>query len=94
MNITNVNIKKVETEGKVKALASITLDNNFAIHEIRIVESNGKTFVSMPSKRNQNGEFKDIVHPTNNQTRKEIEEAVLSKYNDVMNGRYNGNRRY
>lgn len=83
MNITNVNIKKIEAEGRVKALASITIDDDFVIHEIRVVEGHDKTFVSMPSKRNANGEFKDIAHPINNKTRTQIEEIVLNKYREL-----------
>lgn len=93
MDITNINMKKVETEGRVKALASITIDDSFAIHDIKVVESNGRTFVAMPSKRNANGEFKDIAHPINNQTRSQLEEMILNKYNEVKNNRYDRNRR-
>lgn len=93
MDITNINMKKVESEGRVKALASITIDDSFAIHDIKVVESNGRTFVAMPSKRNANGEFKDIAHPINNQTRSQLEEMILNKYNEVKNNRYDRNRR-
>ena len=79
MNITSVNMKKVENEGRVKALASITIDDSFAIHDIKVVESNGRTFVAMPSKRNSNGEFKDIAHPINNETRAKLEEVIYEK---------------
>lgn len=93
MDITNVNMKKVEIEGRVKALASITIDDSFAIHDIKVVESNGRTFVAMPSKRNANGEFKDIAHPINNETRAILEQVILDKYKEVQNGRYDRNRR-
>lgn len=83
MNITNVNMKKVEAEGRVKALASITIDNEFVIHDIKVVKGQDKTFIAMPSKRNSNGEFKDIAHPINNQTRTQIEEAILNKYKEM-----------
>lgn len=85
MKITNVNMKKVETEGRVRALASITIDDNFVVHDIKVVESNGRTFIAMPSKRNANGEFKDIAHPINNKTRADVEEAILNKYNEIQN---------
>ena len=83
MNITNVNMRKVESEGRVKALASVTIDDDFVVHEIKVVESRGKTFIAMPSKRNANGEFKDIAHPINNQTRSQIEEVILNKYREM-----------
>ena len=93
MNITSVNMKKVENEGRVKALASITIDDSFAIHDIKVVESNGRTFVAMPSKRNSNGEFKDIAHPINNETRAKLEEVIYEKYNELQSGKYDRNRR-
>ena len=93
MNITSVNMKKVENEGRVKALASITIDDSFAIHDIKVVESNGRTFVAMPSKRNANGEFKDIAHPINNETRAKLEEVIYEKYNELQSGKYDRNRR-
>lgn len=83
MNITNVNMKKIDVEGRVKALASITIDDNFVVHDIKVVESQGKTFIAMPSKRTPNGEFKDIAHPINNQTRSQIEEIILNKYKEM-----------
>lgn len=88
MNITNINMKKIEAEGRVKALASITIDDDFVIHEIKVVKGQDKTFVAMPSKRNANGEFKDIAHPINNKTRTQIEEAILSKYKEIQNEKY------
>lgn len=88
MNITNINMKKIEAEGRVKALASITIDDDFVIHDIKVVKGQDKTFVAMPSKRNANGEFKDIAHPINNETRTQIEEAILSKYKEVQNEKY------
>lgn len=83
MNITNVNMKKIEAEGRVKALASITINNEFVIHDIKVVKGQDKTFIAMPSKRTPNGEFKDIAHPINNQTRTQIEEAILNKYKEM-----------
>lgn len=80
MNITNINMKKVQSEGRVKALASITIDDDFVIHDIKVVESHDKTFIAMPSKRLANGEFQDIAHPINNKTRNQIEELILKKY--------------
>jgi len=83
MNITKVNMRKVENEGRVKALASITIDDEFVVNDIKVVESLTKTFIAMPSKRNANGEFKDIAHPLNNLTRHQIEEAVFNKYKEL-----------
>lgn len=83
MKITSLNIRKIKSEGRVKALVSITLDDEFVIHDIRVVESIDKTFVAMPSRRKPNGEFKDIVHPINNETRNYMEELILDRYKEI-----------
>jgi stage V sporulation protein G len=82
MNITDVRIRLIENEktGKLKAAASITIDNAIAIHDIKVIEGNSGLFIAMPSRKDLNGEFKDICHPINQTARLEIETAVLSKY--------------
>ena len=85
MSITDVRIRPVEREdSKVKAIASITIDNEFVVHDVKIVESGKGLFVAMPSKKDGNGEYKDIAHPINTATRKHIQEAVLAKYEEVI----------
>ena len=84
MNITDVRIRVTETEGsKMKALASITIDNEFVVHDIKIIESAKGLFVAMPSRKDGNGEYKDICHPLNSNVRKLITDAVLEKYEEV-----------
>ena len=83
MNITNIKIKKFATEGKMRAIASITIDDCFAIHDVKVIENNDKVFVAMPNKRLKDGTFKDVAHPINIETRKLIEGAVIEAYNNA-----------
>lgn len=80
INITNVKITKVESSTKVKGIASITIDDSFVVHDIKILESEKGLFVAMPSRRTPTGEFKDIAHPINAETREIIQKAVLNEY--------------
>lgn len=84
MKVTEVKIRKVFSEGPMKAVVSITFDNELALHDVKIVSSGGKTFVVMPAKKNPNGEFRDIVHPINSTARVSIEEAVISAYKKFL----------
>lgn len=82
MEITDVRLRKVNAENKMKAVASVTFDNEFVVHDIKVLESQQKgLFIAMPSKKKPDGEFKDIAHPINSATRKKIEDAILEKYN-------------
>ncbi|MCL5291725.1 MAG: septation regulator SpoVG [Actinobacteria bacterium] len=79
MDITKVSIRQVEMN-KVKAIASITIDDEFVVHDLRIVEGERGLFVAMPSRKLPNGEFRDIAHPINSETRERIQVAVLAEY--------------
>ncbi|HHV81731.1 MAG TPA: septation regulator SpoVG [bacterium] len=82
MNITDVRIKKVTSqEGKVKAFASITFDDAFVVHGLKVIDGKNGYFVAMPRRDVGNGEFKDIAHPINNQMRENIQSAVLEAFN-------------
>lgn len=81
MEVTDVRLRRVNTEGRMRAIASITLDNEFVVHDIRVIDGNNGLFVAMPSKRTPDGEFRDIAHPINSNTRSKIQEAVLTEYN-------------
>jgi stage V sporulation protein G len=82
MNITDVRVKKLEGKGRTKAVASITIDNAFAVHDIRVIEGKEGPFVSMPSRKNEKtGDFSDICHPINTDTRNAINKAILDEYN-------------
>ena len=80
MNITDVRVRKVEKEGKMKAVVSITIDQEFVIHDIKVIESQNGLFIAMPSRKTPNGEFKDIAHPINAETREKIQTAILEAY--------------
>ncbi|EAD4238199.1 septation protein SpoVG [Listeria monocytogenes] len=83
MQVTDVRLRRVETDGRMRAIASITLDEEFVVHDIRVIDGNNGLFVSMPSKRGVDGEFRDIAHPINSDTRAKIQEVVLAEYERV-----------
>lgn len=80
MEVTDVRLRKVETEGRMRAIASITLDHEFVVHDLRVIDGNAGLFVAMPSKRTPDGEFRDIAHPINATTRTKVQDAVLEAY--------------
>ena len=84
MIITDVRIRKITTEGKMKAIVSITLDNEFVVHDIKIIEGQSGNFIAMPSRRTPDGEFKDIAHTINTETREKIQKAILEEYEKVI----------
>lgn len=80
MQITDVRVRRVSKEGKMKAVVSITIDNEFVVHDIKVIESQNGMFIAMPSRKTPDGEFKDIAHPINAVTRDKIQKAILDKY--------------
>lgn len=80
MEITDVRIRKIEAEGKMKAVVSVTFDNEFVVHDIKIIESQSGLFIAMPSRKTPDGEFRDIAHPINATTREKIQKVILEKY--------------
>lgn len=80
MKITEIKIRKLMTEGKLRAIVSVTFDGIFAVHDIKVVQGEKRLFVAMPSRRDDNGVFRDIVHPITIETRKEFEEEILDAY--------------
>ncbi len=85
MEITDVRVRKVATEGKMKAIVSVTFDNEFVVHDIKVIEGQNGLFIAMPSRKTPDGEFKDIAHPINTQTREKIQNAILAEYEKVKN---------
>ena len=83
MNVTDIRVKRISTEGKMKAVASVTFDNSFVVHDIKIIEGQDKLFTAMPSRRTPEGVFKDIAHPINSETRAELERLILDKYAEL-----------
>ena len=84
MQITDVRIRKIEKEGKMKAVVSITIDEEFVIHDIKIIEGEKGMFIAMPSRKTAEGEYKDIAHPTKSSTRELIQNLILQKYNEEL----------
>ena len=84
MQITDVRVRKVTKEGKMKAVVSITLDNEFVVHDIKVIEGEKGLFIAMPSRKMTDGEYRDIAHPINSQTRDRIQNIILEKYDEVM----------
>lgn len=85
MTITDVWVRKIEKEGKLKAIVSITLDNEFVVHDIKVIEGEKGLFIAMPSKKSTYGEFRDIAHPINSSTREMIQTIILEKYQQSLN---------
>jgi stage V sporulation protein G len=83
MEVTDVRLRRVNTDGRMKAICSITIDNEFVVHDIRVIDGNNGMFVAMPSKRTPEGEFRDIAHPISSATREKIQAAVLAEYERV-----------
>lgn len=82
MKITDVRIRKVEKEGKMKAVVSITIENEFVIHDIKIIEGEKGLFIAMPSRKSNDGEYRDIAHPINSETRDNLQKLILEKYQE------------
>ena len=80
MQITDVRVRKVAKEGKMKAVVSITLDNEFVVHDIKVIEGEKGLFIAMPSRKAADGEYRDIAHPINSETRDKIQSIILQKY--------------
>ena len=80
MQITDVRIRKVEKEGKMKAVVSITIDEEFVVHDIKVIDGEKRLFIAMPSRKAADGEYRDIAHPINSDTRNKIQQIILEKY--------------
>ena len=83
MRITDVRVRKVEKEGKMKAVVSITIDEEFVVHDIKVIEGDKGLFIAMPSRKASDGEYRDIAHPINSATRDKIQQLVLKKYRET-----------
>lgn len=84
MQITDVRVRKVAKEGKLKAVVSITMDDEFVVHDIKVIEGEKGLFIAMPSRKATDGEYRDIAHPINSATRDRIQNIILNKYQEVM----------
>jgi stage V sporulation protein G len=80
MQITDVRVRKVSKDGKMKAVVSITMDNEFVVHDIKVIEGEKGLFIAMPSRKAGDGEYRDIAHPINSETRDKIQKIILESY--------------
>ncbi|MFI3213340.1 MAG: septation regulator SpoVG [Eubacteriales bacterium] len=85
MMITDVRVRKITKEGKMKAIVSITLDDEFVVHDIKVIEGEKGLFIAMPSKKAADGEYRDIAHPINSGTRETIQNIILEAYEYALN---------
>lgn len=84
MKITDIRVRKVTKEGKMKAIVSITLDDEFVVHDIKVIEGEKGLFIAMPSRKSMDGEYRDIAHPINSETRDKMQSLILEKYNQNL----------
>ena len=84
MEITDVRVRKIAKEGKMKAIVSITLDDEFVVHDIKVIEGEKGLFIAMPSKKASDGEYRDIAHPINSDTRDRIQSTILTSYERAL----------
>ncbi|MCG8484621.1 MAG: septation regulator SpoVG [Clostridia bacterium] len=80
MQVTDVRVRKVSDDGKMKAIVSVTFDDEFVVHDIKIIEGQNGLFIAMPSRKMGEGDFRDIAHPLNSETRNKIKEAIFEEY--------------
>lgn len=83
MQITDVRLRTIEKEGKMKAIASITIDHEFVVHDIKVIEGEKGLFIAMPSRLSSDGEYRDIAHPIKSETREYMQKTVIEKYQEV-----------
>jgi len=84
MEITDVRVRKVSKDGKMKAVVSVTFDNEFVVHDIKVIEGEKGLFIAMPSRKTVDGEFRDIAHPISPSTREKMQASILSKYETAL----------
>ena len=80
MTITDVRVRKIVKEGKMKAIVSVTIDEEFVVHDIKVIEGEKGRFIAMPSRKTTTGEYRDIAHPISSQTREQMQEIILREY--------------
>ena len=85
MNITDIRVRKINAEGRMKAVVSVTFDDAFVVHDMKVIDGQDRLFIAMPSRKTADGEFKDIAHPINVEMREAIQKAVLEKYEESLN---------
>ena len=84
MQVTDIRIRKIAKEGKMKAIVSVTLDDAFVVHDIKVIEGEKGLFIAMPSRKAADGEYRDIAHPINSETRDGLQRVILDKYAESL----------
>ncbi len=84
MKITDVRVRKLTKEGKLKAVVSVTFDDELVVHDIKVIEGEKGLFIAMPSRKSSDGEYRDIAHPINSATRENLQATILEKYEQAM----------
>ena len=84
MQITDIRVRKLTKEGKMKAVVSVTFDDVFVVHDIKVIDGDKGLFIAMPSRKAADGEYRDIAHPINSSTREKIQELILEKYQETL----------
>jgi stage V sporulation protein G len=84
MTITDVRVRKIAKEGKMKAIVSVTLDDEFVVHDIKVIEGEKGLFIAMPSRKTADGEYRDIAHPINSETRQQMQDVILQEYEKAI----------
>ncbi len=84
MQITDIKVRKINAEGRMKAVVSVTFDDAFVVHDIKVIAGQEKLFIAMPSRKTPDGEFKDIAHPINAEMRELLQEVILAKYEESL----------
>ena len=84
MEITDIRVRKINAEGRMKAVVSVTFDDAFVVHDIKVIEGQEKLFIAMPSRKTPEGEFKDIAHPINAEMRELLHKCILQKYQEAL----------
>ncbi|MCR5676010.1 MAG: septation regulator SpoVG [Lachnospiraceae bacterium] len=84
MNITDVRVRKVALEGKMRAVVSVTFDNEFVVHDIKVIEGENGLFIAMPSKKSTDGTYRDVAHPINKEMRGLLQKSILESYEEAL----------
>ena len=84
MTITDVRVRKIEKDGKMKSIVSVTFDDEFLVHDIKVIEGDKGLFIAMPSRKTADGEYRDIAHPINSDTRQQMQEMILDEYEKAI----------
>ena len=90
MQITDIRVRKITQEGKMKAVVSVSFDDAFVVHDIKIIEGKENLFAAMPSRKSADGTYRDIVHPITTQMREQLQNAILAKYEEFLNSEPRG----